>query len=357
MKNNLKVFINSGLHTEKRGVGFYAQFLSESLSKLDGITLTDKNPDVIHYTYFDLFYRTLPIFKKTPLVVTIHDLTPLVLWRQYPMGFRSLFNLIYQRIALQFVKAVITDSENSKKDLVNIFRLPPGKIFSIPLACDPLFFRDTTLSQNQTVKKKYRLPEKFCLYVGGANPNKNLLTLINTTLKLKIPLVMVGSDFTQQMVKQKGSLKAIIGLQPISPELIQLKTIQNLQKNNSKYIITPGFVPTPDLVSFYKLAAFYCQPSYYEGFGLTVLEAMTAGCPVISSNTSSLPELIGDTCLTFDPYSLLSLEATITSLLLLSPQKRLTLIESAGNRSRQFSWEKCAQASLKVYNKVSQDEI
>lgn len=344
MKNNIKVFINSGHHTEKRGVGYYAQFLSESLSKLDGITITNKNPDVIHYTYFDLFYRTLPLSKKTPVIVTIHDLTPLVLRNLYPTGFRSALNLLFQRLSLQNVKAIITDSENSKKDLVNLFRLSPQKIFSIPLACDPLFLSKTKSSLRATIINKYHLPDDFCLYVGGANPNKNLLTLINTTLKLKISLVLVGSDFLRQIPKPH-------------PELIQLKTIQNLQKMHPELIITPGFVPTPDLISFYKLASFYCQPSYYEGFGLPVLEAMTIGCPVISSNTSSLPELIGDTCLTFDPYSTSSLENAIQSLLSLSPQKRHSLIASAKNRTLLFSWEKCAQATLIVYNKVSQDEI
>src|SRR5258708_1250904 len=145
--NFVKVRLIGQLSSSKRGVGVYYDSLRSSLKNQSGIYLTDADPDVVHYTFFDLFYPTLPFVKDKPTVVTIHDLTPLVLSNLYPKGIKGFFNLVLQRVSLFNVSAVITDSNCSKEDISRIFRLPKRKIFVTSLAVDPAY--------QKSVQKKF----------------------------------------------------------------------------------------------------------------------------------------------------------------------------------------------------------
>lgn len=108
MENKIKVFLDSGTHSQGRGVGFYAENLAKGLEKLSDVTLTDANPDLIHYPFFDLFYPTLPYKKLKPTIVTIHDVTPLVMSDRYPKGIKGTINFFRQWLSLQSVSAIIT---------------------------------------------------------------------------------------------------------------------------------------------------------------------------------------------------------------------------------------------------------
>ncbi|HOX96102.1 MAG TPA: glycosyltransferase family 1 protein [Candidatus Woesebacteria bacterium] len=339
MANKIKVFLDSGTHSQGRGVGFYADNLAKALEKSPSIILTDKNPDIIHYPFFDLFYHTLPIKKKNPTIVTVHDLTPLVLSSRYPKGAKGIFNLTLQWLALQSVSAIITDSENSKNDLIKLFRLPPEKITVIPLAIDSEFQKNISPEKLEEVRNKYHLPKKFILTVaGGPNPNKNLPSLAEVTDRLGIPLVIVGKGMLQE-VKE-----------PVHPELIDMVRLKVY-----KHLILPGFVPTEDLNALYRLASLYVQPSLYEGFGLPLLEAMTAGCLIASSKVSSLPEIYHEGAIVFNPRKLSSIEKAIKKALSLSPKAKSEQITQAKEKSTSFSWTKTAKATSIVYQKVKED--
>jgi len=339
MANKIKVFLNSGTHSQGRGVGFYAENLGKALEKSPDITLTDKDPDIIHYPFFDLFYHTLPIKKDKPTVVTIHDLTPLVLSNRYPKGFRGTVNLMFQWLATHSVSAILTDSECSKKDLLKIFRIPEEKITVVPLAIDPLYKKEVSPEKLEEIRQKYHLPKRFVLNVpGGPNPNKNLPNLAEVTDRIGIPLVIVG----------KGMLQEI--KEPVHPELIDMVRLKIY-----KHLILPGFVPTEDLNALYRLATLYVQPSLYEGFGLPLLEAMTAGCLIASSKTGSLPEIYHEGAITFNPRKLSSMAKAIRKALNLSPKARQHQIDLAKIRSADFTWAKAAKATAAVYQKVYQD--
>ena len=334
--SKIKVFLNSFQHSTGRGVGVYADHLSSALAKLPEVELTPDDPDIIHYPFFDLFYATLPSHKDKPTVVTIHDLTPLVISDRYPKGLRGMVNLLRQWLSLKSVSAIITDSENSKKDIEKYFRLAPDKIFVTPLAVDDDYRQIPTREQLNTVKEKYGLPERFLLTLAsGPNPNKNLPSLAEVTDRLGLPLVIVGSGMNQEI---KG---------PAHPELIDL-----LRLKVYNHIIYPGRISNEDFNALLHLADLYVHPSLYEGFGIPLLEAMTAGCLVVSSNTSSSPEVYHDTAITFNPGRLHSMQKAIQKALSLSPIEKANQIKLAKERSNYFSWAKTAKLTLEVYKKV-----
>jgi len=339
MESKIKVFLDKDTHSKGRGVGFYSENLIKGLEKLSDIILTNTNPDLIHYPFFDLFYHTLPLKKIKPTVVTIHDVTPLVMSDRYPKGIKGSFNLIRQWLSLQSVSAIITDSENSKKDIEKYLFVPKEKIFVTPLAIDPIYGKEVSVEKLNEVKKRFNLPDKFILTVaGGPNPNKNLPSLAEVTDRMDIPLVIVG----------KGMLQEI--KEPVHPELIDMVRLKVY-----KHLILPGFVSNEDLNAFYHLASLYAQPSFYEGFGLPLLEAMTAGCLIVSSNSSSLPEIYHQEAITFNPRKLVSMEKAIKKALALTPKAKQNQIEEAKAKASTFSWSKTARDTREVYKKVIQE--
>ncbi|KKT42776.1 MAG: Glycosyl transferase group 1 [Microgenomates group bacterium GW2011_GWC1_44_37] len=332
----VKVYIAGSDHSSGRGVGIYADHLIKSLGKLPDIKLTDKDPDIIHYPFFDLFYPTLPLKKEKPTIVTIHDLTPLVMADRYPKGIRGTINLLRQWYSLRSVSAIITDSESSKRDIEKYFRISPEKIFVTPLAVDDDYKKQPSAAQLAEVKKKFHLPDRFILTLAaGPNPNKNLPSLAEVTDRLGIPLVIVG----------KGMLKEVV--KPVHPELIDLVRLQVYN-----HVIYPGFVSNEDFNTMFHLASLYVQPSYYEGFGLPLLEAMTSGCLIASSKTSSLPEIYHDEAITFDPRKLKSMEKAIKKALSLSPSAKAKQISLAKDKAKTFSWSKTAQLTSEIYQAV-----
>lgn len=332
----IKIFLNSGDHSTGRGVGVYAENLFQALGKLPEVNLTDKSPDLIHFPFFDIFFGTLPLKKTKPTVVTVHDLTPLVMSDRYPKGIISTFNLLKQWYSLRFVNAIITDSENSKIDIARIFRISPDKIFVTPLAVVDDYRQIPSEKQKQEIKTKYNLPDKFILNLSsGPDPNKNLPTLAEATDRLGLPLVIAGGGMQQEI---KG---------PVPPELIDLVRLQVYN-----HIIYPGRIPNEEFNILLHMASLYVHPNYYEGFGLTLLEAMTAGCLIISSNTSSSPEVYHEGAITFNPRKLKSMEKAIRKALNLSPKAKAAQITQAKERSKDFSWDKTAKLTLAVYKKV-----
>lgn len=332
-----------------RGVGFYTQRLIEALKKVDKkneyiLFTKDQRPttsDLIHYPYFDLFFLTLPIKKPVPVVVTIHDVIPLVFPEHYPKGVKGWLKFQIQKFSLQGVSAVITDSMNSKKDIVKHLGFPKEKIFVIPLAqgeeFEPLAISNQLLAKT---RRKYSLPERFILYVGDVNWNKNIPGLIKAFKKLKnsknqgIKLVLVGKAFEDKSLPETRAI---------------LRLIEELGLNNQTKIL--GFVPTKDLVAIYNLATVYCQPSFYEGFGLPILEAMACGTTVVCSQTSSLPEVVDDAVVFVDPHDYNNIAEGIKKAV---EDKKLadSLRKKGFQRGGQFNWERTAKETIKVYRGV-----
>lgn len=330
----MKIAINTAClnsASQFRGIGFYTQRLIAELVKNSSLQLIkfDKkiplSADLIHYPGFNPFHFSLPLINRLPYVVTVHDLTPIKFPQAFPSGIKGKIRWLIQRLQLRSASAIITDSKFSKRDIIKFTHIAGTKIHVIYLAPDPVF-------KPLTPTKKFGLPDKFVLYVGDVNYNKNLPFLVKTCLELDYPLVVVGKQAIDK------------NFDKTHPENQDLVKFQDLVNANPKKIITLGFVATKDLVEIYNLATIYCQISLAEGFGLPVLEAMACGCPVLTSRTGSLPEICEGADLEFSPENLKRCWQSAALRLKLS---QLGLIQAA-----KFSWAKTAKETIKVYETI-----
>lgn len=353
----MKIAINTlPLQTghKQRGIGFYTKNLLAELEKDSSITIekfTDNTQlvdvDIVHYPWYDLFFRSLPLWTKYPLIVSVHDVVPLIFPKFYPAGFKGKINFLFQKFALKNCKAIITDSLVSKKNIIKHLGIKSEKIVAIPLAAGKEFrvLEDTQLIRT---RRKYNLPDDFLLYVGDANWVKNLPFLIkgfNELIKTasfkNLKLVLVGNVF----------LKNVENIN--HPELESLKLVNRLIKENNltEFIIRPGFLEVSELVSFYNLATAYVQPSLYEGFGLSVVEAMKCGTPVICSNAGSLPEVGGGSVIYFDPKSSYQF-IKILIMVLENKSLQFKFSKLGLSQAEKFSWEQTARETKKVYSEA-----
>lgn len=330
-----------------RGVGSYINNLERSLIKyfpdnkytffIRGDKLP-KNVDLVHYPYFDPFFLTLPIFSKYKTVVTVHDLTPLVFAEYFPRGIKGQLKWQMQRFALRKANAIIADSNCSKKDIIKHVGINENKIHVVYLAALENFRVIKNTSLLNSIKVKYRLPQKFALYVGDVTWNKNLPRLVEAARKSRIPLVMVGKALVSEDFDKKNSWNQ------------DLITVQNNVKED-KNIILPGFVETADLVALYNLATFFIMPSLYEGFGLPILESMACGCPVITAKEGSIPEVARGAVFYTDAYDSDKIAKDMIEVFANSNLQN-KLSDKGLTQSNKFSWKKTAELTVKVYEKV-----
>jgi glycosyltransferase involved in cell wall biosynthesis len=228
---------------------------------------------------------------------------------------------------------LITVSESTKQDLIRLFRIPGGKITVTHHGAGPEFrpLEDPEVSAG--LIRKYRLKAPFILFLGTLEPRKNLTTLVQAlaSLKEQIPQTLV-------LVGQKGWLEE---------EIFQTIARHGLQDR----VFWTGYIPDEDRVLFYNAADFLVYPSWYEGFGMPVLEAMQSGCPVIASRVSALPEVLGEAGLLIDPGDVEGLSQAIFRMVT-EPGLKERLREDGLIRARQFSWEDSARKTLEVFEAV-----
>lgn len=353
MKIAINIIPLNSAHKE-RGIGYYTQNLLSILEKDKSVTVQPftkisevLDSDIIHYPWFDFFFHTLPVKRPAPTIVTIHDVIPLIFKNKYPSGIKGRINFFLQKLSLNGCKAIITDSETSKQDIVKYLKIKEQKVNVIPLAADDSF---KVLGEIKLIltKRKYKLPDRFILYVGDANWVKNLPFLIKGFKKIAddsefsdVKLIMVGGVF----------LKKIDDIN--HPELESLKKVNHLIKELKleSNLIRVGNIEKEDLVGFYNLATVYVQPSFYEGFGLPVLQALSCGTPVVSSNGGSLKEVGGEVVIYFDP---LNLNAFVTVLKEVIQNKSLQdkLSKLGLKQAQKFSWAKTTYETKLVYQKI-----
>lgn len=299
-----------------RGVGEYTRRLTSM------IEYQNKDIEITHYPFFDLFKHTLPIFKKTKTVVTIHDVIPLEYPQIYKPGIKGWINLQLQKLALSGVERVITDSYASVLAIKKYLGVPDSKIKLVYLAAGDEF-------KPKKVTKKYGLPKKFVLFIGDVNWNKNIPGLIAACKKINTPLVIIGRQ-----------AKEIETLDLNHPELKHLK---NLDLNR---VIRLGYVSDDEKIDILNLASVYCQPSFAEGFGVPVIEAMACGVQVAVSNTHSLPEIAGNAATYFDPHNIEAMAKAIV----IAMNSKYDVI----SQSKKFSWKKTLEETQMVYNRLCQ---
>ena len=265
-------------------------------------------------------------------VVTIHDAIPYV----YPQTSTRLDWLIYHwwlPLAVRRADAVITDSEQSRKDIMAHLPVAPQDVVVVPLAADPRF-RPMEIAEVEPVLREYSLQRPYILYVGALESRKNLPRLLEAYALLRAwspqwRLVIVGAR------KWKFS--------PI------FDAVQRLGLEG--HVDFTGYVADEHLPALYAGADLFAFPSLYEGFGLPVLEAMACGTPVVTSNTSSLPEVAGDAALLVDPTDVRQI-ARAMWLVLSQPALAAELRARGLARAAQFTWERTARETIAVYERV-----
>ena len=305
---------------KNRGIGIYAGQMCWRLPKL--IEVVEQNQELTHYLVFKIFS---PQLLKSPAVVTVHDLIPLKYPQAYPVGINGRWRWWQNKQILRRADGIITDSQASKLDIIKFTGIDPAKIFVVYLAAAEIFKPLKAVNQ-------WGLPDKFGLYVGDLNWNKNVVKLTKLCLKLRYPLVVVGRQ------------AVVTDYDHYHPETVELVKFQHLARAHPKKIIRLGVVPDQDLAAIYNLAIVYVQPSRDEGFGLPVLEAMSCGCPVLSSGQGSLPEITDKVALLFNQKNL--------KLVWQDELLRRKLAQAGLKQAKNFSWDKTLRETVKVYEKI-----
>lgn len=328
-----------------RGTGTYGEELFKALKKGDAVDISKVDYDndlsgfdVVHYPYFDPFFLTLPVVKTKPTIVTVHDLIPFKFPEYFPRGIKGEIKWFIQKLSLGGAKAIITDSLASQKDIAKFTGIDKEKISVIYLGVRSEFKVLKSTDTLQKVREKYKLPEKFLLHVGDVNYNKNIPGIIKAFSKVSqkysdIFLVLIGNGF----VGNSSQLQELMDL------ISQLGLTDKIRRL--------GFIDLSDLVGVYNLAQVYLQPSFAEGFGLPVLEAMACGVPTVTSNTSSLPEIVGNAVIQVDPKNIQEIVSGISNILSSDSLKK-ELIKKAFSQVKLFTWEKCAKETINIYQKI-----
>lgn len=343
-----------------RGIGVHTKELITALEKLnqkkvkvESVDFSKTNLskyDVVHYQYFHPFFLTLPKRKPTrKVIVTIHDLIPLIYPKKYPPGIRGRINFMKQKRRLKNVDAIITISETSKKDICRFLRVEPEKVHVVYLAPKEIFKKVDDRKKLEKTRKKFDLPKKFALFVGDVNYNKNIPTLLAGCKKAKMPLVFCGKQAME--VEDLGLGIDVLG-GPMDwmrflfniphPENAHYVALVNKFKSNGD-IKRLGFVPDEDLVNIYNLASVYVQPSFYEGFGLPILEAVACETPVVASKIQAHVEIAGDAIDYFDPKKVESLSKALAKI---GREKRDNRVL---DNLRKYSWKKTAEETIEAY--------
>ncbi|MBP9699666.1 glycosyltransferase family 4 protein [Candidatus Woesebacteria bacterium] len=328
-----------------RGIGRYTAELLRALINNPAShriytpdTVENQGVDIVHYPFFDLFFPTLPIGKRARTIVTIHDVIPLLFPKHYPRGIKGTLNFWKQKFALRSVSHIITDSESSKRDIVDHLHVRSDKISVVYLAASP-DIKKPSQGILDSVRKKYSLPRNFALFVGDINYNKNLPFLLNVISKIpKLTLVLVGRAMNNQAIPEGKAIHHTIAKLGLEKRVLIIDTL--------------GGDSVEELSSIYSLASFYIQPSLYEGFGLPILEAMQCKTPIVCSRAGSLPEVAGEAAVYFHPMEVDDCRQAIEKVLRYSDKQLQSMVKKGVEQAARFSWEKTAKETIKVYEKV-----
>lgn len=266
--------------------------------------------------------------KAKKLVVTVHDLSPIVLPEYYDLKRRIWHKTVGFRRTLQRADKIIAVSEYTKQEIVKVLGIDSRKITVVYQGVDHVRFNpDLEVDKLRDVRNRYGLPGEYILFVATLEPRKNVEGLLAAWERMEssVPLVIAG--------KPGWKYSRIFR--------------QARQSKRDRQIQFLGFVDEVDKPYLLKLARVLAFPSFYEGFGLPVVEAMAVGTPVVTSSVTSLPEVVGDAGLLVNPYNREELTCALDALVR-DEKLRKQLIAKALQRAQQFSWERTASETLQV---------
>lgn len=384
-------FVIDARHIKDFGVGTYIRNLTGALAKLDQenhYTLVahrddiaefaglppnfeavpydrpDSDPrDNFHFPFFlrrfeaDLFHIPLhqvSLWMPRPYVVTVHDLSSLLYDHQ--QSWRSHLRLYRVRRGLLRSGKVIAVSSATRRDVENLLGVPPERIRQIHDAPDPRFLRDPVAAEarpadsdahrreRRRILQRYQINYPFVLYAGRIRPQKNVPRLIEAFAVLR------GELGNHPLFKDLRLI--VIGDEISRYPAVRLAAMQSRVEEMIRFL---GFVPADTLRIFYQAASVFAFPSLYEGFGLPPLEAMATGTPVVASNVSSLPEVLGDAAVLVNPENVFDIARGLRDALL-DDDLRANLIARGYQQVRRFSWERTASEVLETYHEVARSK-
>jgi glycosyltransferase involved in cell wall biosynthesis len=292
--------------------------------------LRRERPDLYHAPHY-----VLPAAVRCSSVVTIHDCIHLMFPQYLPNRAAYAYARAQMWTAAHRSDCILTVSDASKRDILHLFNIAPEKIVVVYNAIDAHFSVTPPADAVARVRERYQLNHRFVLYVGNIKPHKNLVRLIEA--------------FNQLRAGDLEDVKLLI----IGDEISKLPALRRAVHRHKlhKHVRFLGYVPDDQLAVLYRLAAVFVFPSLYEGFGLPPLEAMASGTPVVVSNVSSLPEVVGDAAVLVDPHDVGSIVDGLR-LVLTDPARADEMRRKGLERAREFSWERSVAKTLEVYKRI-----
>jgi glycosyltransferase involved in cell wall biosynthesis len=296
------------------------------------------SPDLVHIPL-----NRVPLLMIRPYVVTIHDLANLFFEVEEHSGARMQMRRFRFRRGLVRANRVIAVSEATRRDVQNMMGVPPERVSRVYNAPDPGFLQQLDQDHagaHERILERYQITYPFLLYAGNIRRHKNVHRLVEAfavvreqlaahPLYKEIRLVIIGDTISQHPAVRQTVIKSRV-------------------EHVVRFL---GFVPFETLRCFYETAAAFVFPSRYEGFGLPPLEAMACGCPVVTSNVSSLPEVVGDAAVLVNPENVFDIARGIRDVLL-DENLRATLIRRGREQAAKFSWSRTARQVLDIYQEV-----
>jgi glycosyltransferase involved in cell wall biosynthesis len=278
----------------------------------------------------------LPLFGFNKSIATIHDLSFLIYPETLKKGAYTFFNKNFL-ITIKKADIIVTVSKHSKADILKFYHPPEKKIKVIYNGVNNFFFNELTSDEKLNIQKKFSLNNPFIFYLGTIEPRKNLVSVIKAFNR-------ISYNFTNLLL-------VIGGLGGWLTEEIESEV--NFTNSKKKKIILTGNLTDSEYKFLLKKAEIFLYVPLYEGFGLPVLEAMASGCRVITSNTSSLPEITGDSCIKVTPGDIDSITQNIE--ILLNEDKKIN--KKAIQRAKSFSWSKSAEKHMQIIKDLIDRDI
>lgn len=294
----------------------------------------------------------VPMFMPQPYVVTVHDLGFLLYTKNQDKDWRMEMRERFIGRGLRRAHRVIAVSGSTQRDVEQLFNIPSEKITLIYDAPDPRLFPeepDKTPEQLDAERRerhvrfldRYQIDYPFLLYAGTVRPQKNVPRLIEAFSVLR-------SELSKHPHYRRLKL-IIIGDDISKNPSVRLAVLHTRLEDSVRFL---GFVPDDALRVFFEAAEAFVFPSLHEGFGLAPLEAMVAGTPVVASNVSALPEVLGDAAMLVNPDNVFDISRGIHDVLL-DTELKATLIEKGYAQAKQYSWTRAAELVLKIYKEAA----
>ncbi|MCD6519417.1 MAG: glycosyltransferase family 4 protein [Anaerolineae bacterium] len=273
-----------------------------------------------------------PLCKPCLLVVTIHDLS-FYIYPEFFRPFQRRYLQHFTRWTSKRADQIIAVSESTRRDVIRFLGVAPDRVVTIPNGVEEIF-RPLGRARLEAFRRRNGLPERMILFLGTLEPRKNLLVLLEA----------------YALLRQRGAQEMLVvaGGKGWYYESVYA-TVERLGLR--RWVIFPGYVPWEELPLWYNAAELFVYPSLYEGFGLPPLEAMACGVPVVVSNVSSLPEVVGEAGVLVDPQDPQGLAVAMEELLA-DPARREELAEAGLARARSFSWERTALQTAQLYHRM-----